>query len=191
MSMELTEKAKEKIREFIKQQKEPAGQMLRIFVPPAQSGEYSYQFFLDEKKNVTVIDKVLNIDDLTVAMDEDSFEKLKGARVDWADAISGAGFKVDNPNKPQIDFSKSIEERIQIVFEEDLNPMLASHGGFVELVEVKTPRAFVKFSGGCQGCASSQATLRQGIEVKIKEVAPEILEVIDITDHDAGENPYM
>jgi Fe-S cluster biogenesis protein NfuA len=45
-------------------------------------------------------------------------------------------------------------------------------------------------SGGCQGCASSEATLKQGFEVMVKRAAPEITAIIDVTDHQSGQKPY-
>jgi NFU1 iron-sulfur cluster scaffold homolog, mitochondrial len=76
------------------------------------------------------------------------------------------------------------------LFETEVNPALASHGGFVELAEVKGKDVFIRLGGGCQGCASSRATLRFGIESSIRDALPYIEQVLDSTDHAAGENPY-
>lgn len=166
-------------------------QILRITIPSAGPQGYIYQFFLDTQKNVTDQDVLVEFTGFKTVIDQKSANKLTGAYVDWVEQVSGAGFKVENPNKPEVNFDSSIEDRIRTVFEEEINPSLLSHGGHVDLVEVRENNAYVKMSGGCQGCASSKATLKQGIETRIKEVAPEILEVIDTTDHDAGENPYF
>ena len=73
-----------------------------------------------------------------------------------------------------------------------INPALASHGGYASLVEVQgDDTVVVTMGGGCQGCAMSQATLSDGIKRAIMEAIPEVSEVIDVTDHDAGENPYF
>jgi Fe-S cluster biogenesis protein NfuA len=84
-----------------------------------------------------------------------------------------------------------IKARIAKVFEESINPAVAMHGGFVELVDYKANVVYVRMGGGCQGCASSVATLKGGVERMIREVAPEIVEVVDVTDHAAGANPYF
>ena len=79
---------------------------------------------------------------------------------------------------------------MQQLLEQPINPSLASHGGFASLVGVEDTKVFLTMGGGCQGCAMSAATLREGIQVAIKEAIPEVTEVIDATDHDAGENPF-
>jgi NFU1 iron-sulfur cluster scaffold homolog, mitochondrial len=80
---------------------------------------------------------------------------------------------------------------VQNLLDLDINPALASHGGHVELVEIREPIAFVKFSGGCQGCGMAQATLKNGVEANIREKVPEIIEVRDVTDHASGVSPYF
>lgn len=83
-----------------------------------------------------------------------------------------------------------VEEEIAELFENDINPALASHGGFVKLVKVEDRDVFVEMGGGCQGCASSKATLRYGVESAIRRVAPQVRNIVDATDHAAGVNPY-
>jgi len=72
-----------------------------------------------------------------------------------------------------------------------VNPSIASHGGQINLVDVKGTEVFMEMTGGCQGCAASQMTLRQGVENMIQQHVPEVTEIHDVTDHDAGENPYF
>jgi Fe-S cluster biogenesis protein NfuA len=81
--------------------------------------------------------------------------------------------------------------KLEKIFDEQIRPALAQHGGNVEIVDVDNNILFVKFYGGCQGCSSSKATLKGGIEQLIKENFPEIKEVVDLTDHATGSNPYM
>ena len=71
-----------------------------------------------------------------------------------------------------------------------INPNLAQHGGFAELRAWEEPKAYILMGGGCQGCAVSSITLRTGIERTLKDQIPEIEEVVDVTDHAAGTNPY-
>ena len=86
--------------------------------------------------------------------------------------------------------SGTIEEQIQHVLDEEVNPMVASHGGVVSLLEVKNSNAYLECGGGCQGCGMIDVTLKQGVEVMIKEQIPEIEAIYDVTDHAEGTNPY-
>jgi Fe/S biogenesis protein NfuA len=81
--------------------------------------------------------------------------------------------------------------QIEKLFDQQIRPALAQHGGNVEVVDIDNNILFVKFFGGCQGCSSSKATLKGGIEQLIKQHFPEITEVVDVTDHQSGTNPYM
>jgi NFU1 iron-sulfur cluster scaffold homolog, mitochondrial len=83
-----------------------------------------------------------------------------------------------------------IRKRVQELFEKEINPALGMHGGFVELIDVKKNSVFLKLGGGCQGCASAGMTLKMQIERVIRELLPEVGEILDTTDHAAGRNPY-
>ncbi len=85
-----------------------------------------------------------------------------------------------------------MRRQIKRVIEEQINPSVASHGGAVELVDYVDQNIFVRLTGGCQGCAASTATLRQGIERILREnFGSDVNEIVDVTNHDAGENPYF
>jgi Fe-S cluster biogenesis protein NfuA len=84
-----------------------------------------------------------------------------------------------------------LREKVQKVFDEEINPGIAGHGGQVNLVDIQGSVIFVTLSGGCQGCASASFTLRYGIEQALRERVPEVSDVVDVTDHGAGENPYF
>ncbi len=79
---------------------------------------------------------------------------------------------------------------VQELLDKQVNKSIANHGGKISIVEVKQGKLFITMSGGCQGCASSQVTLRQGFEVMLKRVAPEIEEIVDTTNHSAGKQPF-
>lgn len=190
IELNFTDKAKQKVNDFIKSQNKE-GLMIRITIPNSGPQGYNYQFFLDEEKNILADDVTVPFETFKAVVDGVTSKKLDGAEVDWVDGVQGSGFKVDNPNRPQINLSIPVEQRITELFDNEINPMLANHDGEVSLIEVSGSRVYVKLSGGCQGCASSTATLKQGIEVRIKEIAPEILEVIDTTNHAEGTNPYF
>lgn len=83
-----------------------------------------------------------------------------------------------------------LAQKIERLFESHVNPALASHGGWVKLVAVKDRDVHLEMGGGCQGCSASKQTLTHGIENAIREIAPGVRNIVDVTDHDAGENPY-
>jgi Fe/S biogenesis protein NfuA len=85
--------------------------------------------------------------------------------------------------------AEDLKTRVQELIESMINPAVAGHGGFVELVDVQDNRVYLQMGGGCQGCGAADVTLKQGIERLIKEEIPEITEVLDATDHAAGSNP--
>ena len=85
----------------------------------------------------------------------------------------------------------ALYERVADLFEHDVNPMVARHGGRVELIDVQDAVVMVRMAGGCQGCGMADVTLRQGIEAMLQQHVPEVKGVVDITDHTAGSNPYF
>lgn len=83
-----------------------------------------------------------------------------------------------------------VREIVQDILDREINRSIASHGGAISIVDLREGQLYVRMSGGCQGCASSEATLKQGFEVMVKRAAPEITEIIDVTDHQSGQKPY-
>jgi Fe/S biogenesis protein NfuA len=83
-----------------------------------------------------------------------------------------------------------IREKVQQLLEREINPALGSHGGWVQLIDVKKNSVYLRLGGGCQGCGAADMTLKQGIERAIRETIPEVGEILDTTDHAAGRNPY-
>ena len=81
--------------------------------------------------------------------------------------------------------------QVEKLLDEQIRPALAAHGGNVELLDIDNNNVYVKLTGGCQGCSSSSATLKDGIARLLKQNFPDIEEVIDTTDHASGENPYF
>jgi Fe-S cluster biogenesis protein NfuA len=76
------------------------------------------------------------------------------------------------------------------LLEREINPAVAQHGGFVELIDVKGNNVYIRLGGGCQGCGAADVTLKQGIEKAIRSLVPRVGEILDTTDHAAGRNPY-
>ena len=86
--------------------------------------------------------------------------------------------------------SAELMTKVQELIDSTINPAVAGHGGFVQLVDVKDNKVYIQMGGGCQGCGAADVTLKAGIERLIKEELPEIEEVLDSTDHASGTNPY-
>ena len=128
---------------------------------------------------------------------ESSVDKLRGATLDLPSNPMQGGLVIRNPNRPNplgdtgsIELTGTLGEKVQQLLTQQINPSLAAHGGWAELVKVEETTVYLTMGGGCQGCAMSAATLREGITVMISELIPEVTEVIDTTDHNAGESPY-
>src|SRR5437899_7658049 len=85
----------------------------------------------------------------------------------------------------------SLYEQVARVFEEQVNPMVARHGGHVELIDVQEAVVMLRMGGGCQGCGMADVTLRQGIEGMLAQFVPQVRGIVDITDHTSGANPYF
>ena len=83
-----------------------------------------------------------------------------------------------------------MKDKVQQLLDESINPAVAGHGGYVQLIDVKDNTVYIQMGGGCQGCGMADVTLKAGIERMIKEEIPEIVEVLDTTDHASGNNPY-
>ena len=84
-----------------------------------------------------------------------------------------------------------MRRQIQKCIDAEINPMIESHGGEINLVDYVNKNVYIEMSGGCQGCAASTATLRDGVERVLRETFGEdISEIIDVTDHSAGSNPF-
>ncbi len=85
----------------------------------------------------------------------------------------------------------ALYERVFQLFDTQVNPMVARHGGKVELIDVQDGVVMLRMGGGCQGCGMADVTLRQGIEAMLRQHVPEVSGIVDITDHTAGSNPYF
>ena len=83
-----------------------------------------------------------------------------------------------------------LRAKIQDLLDTAINPAVAGHGGVVSLVDVRDKMVYLQMGGGCQGCGMADVTLKQGIETMIREELPEVADIIDVTDHAGGENPY-
>lgn len=167
--------------------RDPEFKGLRLQVVGGVPGAYQADFRLVKKEDPTIDDHVIDQGPFTIFISPEHAPLLEGTSIDVVDSPRGPAFKIDFP---QPVWDSPIENKVQKVISDKINPGLASHGGFAALVGVEDGIARIVMGGGCQGCGLSQATLQQGIAVMIKEEIPEIIDVVDDTDHAMGQNPY-
>lgn len=134
--------------------------------------------------------------DLAIILRDEDVEKLDGASL----SLTDQGLAMNNPNtpaspamgagEPKGDLEGPLADQVAQVLEEAVNPAIAMHGGAAELVSVDETTAYLRLTGGCQGCGLAQVTLKQGIERILLEQIPELTGVVDVTDHASGTDPY-
>jgi Fe/S biogenesis protein NfuA len=198
MVLTVTDTARTKILELRRQEDDPDQLGLRVAVTGVRGVEYTYDLTFDPvaEADVTSGDLVEKQGDLPVIIPSDSIDALRGATLDLPTTAGQAGLVLRNPNRPDplsgahIELSGTPEEKVRQLLDQQINPALAMHGGFAALDRVEGDVAYVTMGGGCQGCAVSAMTLREGIARSIREAIPELQEVVDVTDHSLGENPY-
>ncbi len=188
-----TDTALERIRAFIAED-ETEGLAVRVRVQNPSPVAPQYEMALIEPGEREGEDIVEDAGGFEVVADPESAKILRGTIIDWVDSMQGSGFKFENPNLAPLGsgpLEGPLAERVQRVIEERINPGVATHGGSVRLVDIRDRVVYVSMGGGCQGCGMASVTLTQGIKQLIKEAAPEIEEVLDVTDHASGANPYF
>ena len=132
-----------------------------------------------------------------VGLKEDTVTITKADDQPWpelAKLIGGAIRAHVLSGQPAVELAAVDDElssKVDLILKERINPGLASHGGYAELARVEENVAYVSLGGGCQGCAMSQMTLKQGIERQLMELVPELVSVVDVTDHNSGQNAYF
>ena len=195
--VEITEPALEQIR-ALRDQESIADLHLGLRIAGVGPNGFIYETAFLRPEDVADEDHLESHGDLPVVVAADSVDNLRGSVLDLAGDPASPGLVLRNPNpatppitEGEVELEGSISERVQQLIELYINPSIASHGGYVTLVDVEGDRALVELGGGCQGCGLAAMTLRQGIESSIKHHVPEIVEVVDVTDHSAGENPFF
>ncbi len=182
---------------------EPESDTLALWLEVVgQAGnEYTYDMWFQATADAGPADAVQHDDDVAVVIPAASIDKVRGATLDLSGDPAQGGMVIVNPNRPappppppgvpEADLSSDLAQRVLAVLTEQINPAIASHGGHADLVAVDDDTAYLRLSGGCQGCGMAAVTLSQGIEVAIRDNIPEITRVVDVTDHASGDNPYF
>jgi Fe/S biogenesis protein NfuA len=201
----LTPEALDVVKEAIGQEPDPATLALWLEVRGVQAGSFVYDLFFQAISDADEGDARHTQDELEIIVPSGSIDRLRGARLEWSDE-GGGGLVLVNPNAPTpeeaspgvppevlaMGIAGPLARRVVAVLENEVNPAIASHGGRADLVALNEEdgTAYLRLSGGCQGCAMSQMTLRQGIESALLEEVPELTRILDVTDHGSGENPF-
>ncbi len=201
----LTPEARAVVREAMAQEPDPENLALWLDVRGVQAGAFVYDLYFQALADAGEDDAVGTDGDLSVVVPAAAVDRLRGARLEWSDEGEG-GLVLVNPNTPTPEeaapgvppevlaagIAGPLSSRVASVLDEVVNPSIASHGGRADLVafDEEGGVAYLRLSGGCQGCAMSRMTLTQGIEVALRDEVPEVQRVVDVTDHGGGENPY-
>jgi len=187
--LKFSDLAKTKIKEAIDNYEKPVIG-IRAIAQARSPFQVSYGLAFVDEKNVNKNDKIIQIGEIKVYIDNEHVDYFEGVTLDFEDGMAGSGFKfIDLPRVPK-KYEGTIAEKVVKVIDEEINPGIASHGGFVSLVDVKGNDIMIQMGGGCQGCGMANVTLKDGIEVALKKAIPEIGGIYDVTDHAGGQNPF-
>jgi len=200
----LDPEARQVVIDALSQEPDPERLALWLEVRGVQQGQFVYDLYFQAAADAAEDDAVTEDgDDLVVVVPSGSVDRLRGARLEW-NAEGEGGLVLVNPNVPEPEglgvpsevlaagTGGPLGSRVTVVLDQIVNPSIAAHGGRADLVAVdeNDGTAYLRLSGGCQGCAMSRMTLTQGIEAALRDEVPEITRVIDVTDHAGGANPY-
>lgn len=194
MELTVTERAREVVRTFI-EQSEGELRALRIVAHPGAGvgGGPRFELTLVPETDRTDDDVEVELEDFSVLIPRDSAERMEGATVDYVERANESGFEIRPPRRtPKVEGPPKGElaEQVREVLDAQVNPAVAAHGGEINLVDVQGTEIFIQMGGGCQGCALSRMTLKQGVERMVRQAIPEITAVHDVTDHTSGDNPF-
>ncbi len=195
-ALAVTDAARASILEARAAEQDPEGLALFVEVTGSANGAYVYEMWFEALVDAAPRDVLCQHGELTVVVGGESVDKVRGATLDLAEQ----GLVMVNPNVPrpapaapaaQGGVSGPLARAVIAVLEEQVNPQIALHGGRADLVAVDEGVAYLRLSGGCQGCGLAAVTLGQGISVAIQQAVPEIVDVVDVTAHQDGRNPYF
>lgn len=171
---------------------------LLIEITGLQGTQFGYSLSFVPLDEVGATDHVERHGELTVIIPSADTANMKGARLAMSSNPMTPGLAIDNPNNPSPnipdaptgDLTGPLAEQVAQVLDQQVNPAIAAHGGHARLVSEENGVIYLQLGGGCQGCGMAAMTLRQGIERILRDAIPEIVDIVDVTDHQSGENPY-
>ena len=188
----ITEAAQEYLTELLSKQ-DVEGIAVRIFILDAGTPRAETCISFCRPGEEKADDETESYKGFTAYIEQRSIPFLEDAVVDFQKDSMGGQLTIKAPNSrmPKISDDSSLEERINYVLYNEINPGLASHGGHVSLEEIfEESVAVLRFGGGCQGCGMVDVTLKEGVEKTLLGQIPQLTEVRDVTDHSVKENAY-
>lgn len=186
-----TDTARRHVASYLEQEAEPLAVRVEVLDSSPLAPKYDLSLIAEHERVES--DQVFDAGGFELVIPSDSADLLKGATVDWVESMEGSGFKVESPNLRPIGADApggDLADQVRHVIEVQINPSIASHGGEINLVDVRDTVVYLEMSGGCQGCGMAAATLSQGVRRILMEALPQITEIQDVTNHAAGANPY-
>lgn len=198
----LTDKALAKVLELHADEDNAASLALWVEVSGTSGGAYTYDMYFQAASDAGPDAWTGVQEGLTIVVPAASAPKMVGSVLDLNPDLMAGGMSIRNPNRPPAppasptmtgpppDLSGDVAQRVIQVLDAQVNPSIAAHGGRADLIAVEDGAAYLRLSGGCAGCGMAAVTLSQGIEVAIKGSVPEIVRIVDVTDHASGTNPY-
>ncbi|RMH19366.1 MAG: hypothetical protein D6701_05120 [Gemmatimonadetes bacterium] len=189
----LTERAREVVRSYL-DASDGELEALRITMAGDSPLAPRFELTLVPSSERADDEREVEVEGVRVLVREDTAPRLEGATVDFVERLNESGFEVrlDPSRQPERKPpSGPLAERVSTILDTQINPAIAAHGGHISLVDVQGTEIFLEMSGGCQGCAMSRMTLRQGVERMVRQAVPEVTVIHDVTDHASGQNPYF
>jgi len=201
----LTDEARNVVVDALANEPNSEGLALFVEVTGTRGPGYAYDLYFSDLADAPVNAVIGRDGDVAIVVPAASVDRLRGSRLEFA-PDGGGGLVLVNPNMPTPEeVNPGVPAEILAlgidgplgtfainVLDQHVNPSIASHGGRADLVALDELKkiAYIKMSGGCQGCAMSRLTLTQGIEATLRDAIPELSDVVDVTDHASGVNPF-
>ncbi len=182
--LEITESAQEYLAGLLEKQ-ETEGVSIRLFVADPGTPKAETCIAYSKPGEEQEDDVILALNGFTAYVEKRSLNFLEDAKVDYSPDRLGGQLSIRAPNSrlPQVGEDSPIEDKINYILYDEINPGLADHGGMVTLEEMDENVAVLQFGGGCQGCGMVDVTLKEGVEKTLLDKIPELKGVRDITDH--------
>lgn len=190
--VEITEPAQEYLAQLLKKQ-DVEGIAVRVFVLDAGTPRAETCLSFCRPGEEKADDETARYDGFKAFIDRPSIPFLEDAVVDFQKDSMGGQLTIKAPNSrmPKLTEDSSVEDRVNYILYNEINPSLAAHGGMVTLEEIfEKSVAVLRFGGGCQGCGMVDVTLKDGVEKTLLSRIPQLTEVRDATDHSYRENAY-
>jgi len=192
LNITITESAQKYLADLLSKQ-ETEGIGIRMFVsdPGTPKAETCIAYCRPGEEEDD--DTIMEMDGFKAYFGQRSLPFLEDAKVDYADDKFGGQLTIRAPNSrmPNVNDDSPIEDKINYVLYNDVNPGLAAHGGKISLEDVEDGIAILRFGGGCQGCGQADVTLKEGVEKTMLEKIPELKGIRDVTDHSDRSQAYI